>query len=774
MADDLLIPPPIITMDEWRTEAFRASMVQKLDEAIKQSGWLGGKDPKMMEQHIFMRSNSKESYLNYVARFLLMVSKQKNNDGNTAGEIKLPTGTNAIPIIEQGQMQVTAPLTSNNIGLLNPLTVQSHQIQPPKIIPQQNIRIQQQAQLNPTNMNLAGTMVGNSIQPYPFLDNQLFPRQPFNMGQTFFNQPSISNQNMFNNQFNYNLGQSMIMQQPPGIQSIFPNGQQFYPNIFAPGLMPMPVLPTSNQNQQNIPASQVPSVAQSTTVLASADSHQKPKSSITTVCQSQEQIATITQSSSNKIQINVNQGRIPVVTLATQSAPSVSIIAPTTTSLNLTNTNPKHSALPALSITPLTQNSQQMLTIRPVGNITKIDAIEKAKPSIEIVSLNQQQIPTLTQLNDGMIQTSTSAKSIPHLTSVKGSTTRSTNKLEPAIIAPPKTCLTKTDSNEKLVMSTLQSNEIQKQLDVTLFSKIPTKDENNKVSKNISTRSCNTVQPNVSPKDQIGKEQQDSFKKIQELAKYIEPLKRMIVEIGDKEDPEKLNKMKKLLNVLSNPQQFVRMETLKRCETVLQKLNLSVEKKSKEWLLSSSLSPEVNSLLVALDEVIQKHHSVDGNPTEDSKCNRILYDAFSSVELFYGEEMSVPSIEEVRKMSGLSEVGPIDGVPDIIKKEVATLKNNFNITWDNFRPNSSKLYTVCYLENRYLPSVPPLNIILPLNYPESAPTMDDMAYYDTTPELRKIKDALNSRKERLPFKHSITQLLNAWETSVFAVYALAA
>ena len=40
--------------------------------------------------------------------------------------------------------------------------------------------------------------------------------------------------------------------------------------------------------------------------------------------------------------------------------------------------------------------------------------------------------------------------------------------------------------------------------------------------------------------------------KVQQLSKYIEPLKKMIAKIGN-EDQEKLGKMKKLMDILSNP-----------------------------------------------------------------------------------------------------------------------------------------------------------------------------------------------------------------------------
>ena len=57
--------------------------------------------------------------------------------------------------------------------------------------------------------------------------------------------------------------------------------------------------------------------------------------------------------------------------------------------------------------------------------------------------------------------------------------------------------------------------------------------------------------------------------KIQHLSKYIEPLKKMIAKIGN-EDQEKLGKMKKLMDILSNPTKRLDMKVLFRCESVLE------------------------------------------------------------------------------------------------------------------------------------------------------------------------------------------------------------
>lgn len=57
--------------------------------------------------------------------------------------------------------------------------------------------------------------------------------------------------------------------------------------------------------------------------------------------------------------------------------------------------------------------------------------------------------------------------------------------------------------------------------------------------------------------------------KYRQLTKYIEPLKRMIARMGN-DDGDRLLKLKKLLEILSNPNSRIPLETLLKCETALE------------------------------------------------------------------------------------------------------------------------------------------------------------------------------------------------------------
>merc|ERR1719289_33383 len=63
---------------EWKTEAFRSSLVRKLEEAVRESGIQNQKSARDLENQVFQRSNSKEDYLGFVAKLILHIKSQRN------------------------------------------------------------------------------------------------------------------------------------------------------------------------------------------------------------------------------------------------------------------------------------------------------------------------------------------------------------------------------------------------------------------------------------------------------------------------------------------------------------------------------------------------------------------------------------------------------------------------------------------------------------------------------------------------------------------------
>ena len=106
-----------------------------------------------------------------------------------------------------------------------------------------------------------------------------------------------------------------------------------------------------------------------------------------------------------------------------------------------------------------------------------------------------------------------------------------------------------------------------------------------------------------------------------------------------------------------------------------------------------------------------------------------------------------------------------------IPGEVAQLHSQFKVALDPSHvvllPNDS-IQLQCHLEDPYLPSVPPICVTLCPNYPlDSSPDLHDNAEeYEKSHFLRSVRQALESRVKKLPARHTLTQLLTAWEMGV--------
>ena len=304
----------------------------------------------------------------------------------------------------------------------------------------------------------------------------------------------------------------------------------------------------------------------------------------------------------------------------------------------------------------------------------------------------------------------------------------------------------------------------------------------------MSNQSIATPQQGESVHDQR-QDEQAYLEKVKQLGKYIEPLRRMIARIGN-EDQEKLGKMNKLMDILSNPNKRMPMETLLKCEAVLEKMNLDTGSHSTpstilagtggaggpNYTIPSPSASGMNPILDAVIKLIGAQQKATGTQSSPLPLNHTLHRTFAPLEAIFGPEISVPSISEIRKScSYYPENETTYDIPDVIQGEVARLQPHFKVSLDPAQPdqNFSETYTICQLEDRDLPSVPPLNITIPRNYPESAsPICSELIDYDLTPFLKKVKDALMARMAKLPQRHSLSQLLSAWEMSVRAACSL--
>lgn len=243
--------------------------------------------------------------------------------------------------------------------------------------------------------------------------------------------------------------------------------------------------------------------------------------------------------------------------------------------------------------------------------------------------------------------------------------------------------------------------------------------------------------------------------KVQQLSKYVEPLRRMIQRI---QDAEKLSKMKKLFDMLQNPQRRMPLETLIKCETVLEKLEISRD----EGPVGPQVPPSMDSRIAALLEAVG--NSVKA-PCGAHSLNRTISPALS---VLLGPTLCPPPIKKMKKDQDVQTPPEAPNISDVVQGEVARLNSRFRVNVDCQQPpGSDDLTLICQLDDPNLPCVPPITMTIPWDYPEKPPRCELQAVdYETTDFLRRIREVALVRLRNMPPHCSLTMLLHSWEMSV--------
>ncbi|XP_046385409.1 mediator of RNA polymerase II transcription subunit 15 [Ischnura elegans] len=260
-------------------------------------------------------------------------------------------------------------------------------------------------------------------------------------------------------------------------------------------------------------------------------------------------------------------------------------------------------------------------------------------------------------------------------------------------------------------------------------------------------------------------EDQAYREKVRQLSKYIEPLRRMIARMGN-DDVEKLSKMKKLLEILSNPSKRMPLETLLKCEVVLEKLDL---KRGEGGSVGPSLPPPLPPPIQLPS--LKEHHFFSplleavSNHLHSLVINHTLQRTFGpSMEALFGPEIKM--LPPPMKRNKVEE--PANDVPEVLQGEIARLDQRFKVSLDPTQhPGSKAVHLVCWLDDRHLPCVPPISLTVPGDYPSNPPKCElSPLEYGSTPFLSTVQKALWSRIGKLPSQYSVSQLLDTWEMSV--------
>jgi len=263
----------------------------------------------------------------------------------------------------------------------------------------------------------------------------------------------------------------------------------------------------------------------------------------------------------------------------------------------------------------------------------------------------------------------------------------------------------------------------------------------------------NTPQPPASQEDR------EYLDKVKSLEKYIEPLRKMIAKIGTENDQDRLSKMKKLLDILSNPDKRMPIATLQKCEDVLKRMGMDIVDQESE--AGGGNLPGPTSLNPLLEAVIKTRQG-----SNTSNLNHALSTAVRpGLDSLLGRAITVPGSQQEPE----SEEEEDEEVPDVLQGEIARLEPRYKVWISPGQPAGEReLVLVCQLEDAHLPAVPPLEVSIPADYPAQPPRLPSGQDFLHTPFLQRVEAALASRLGNLPARHTLSQLLTAWELSVRA------
>ncbi|XP_052757897.1 LOW QUALITY PROTEIN: mediator of RNA polymerase II transcription subunit 15 [Galleria mellonella] len=253
--------------------------------------------------------------------------------------------------------------------------------------------------------------------------------------------------------------------------------------------------------------------------------------------------------------------------------------------------------------------------------------------------------------------------------------------------------------------------------------------------------------------------------KVRQLSKYIEPLRRMVHRmVSEGENVEKLTKMKNLLDILSNPNKRMPLETLIKCEVVLEKLDFRRGEGVGVGMPSTGKEQIFNPLLEVVNNCLQ-------SPLSNHTLKRTFG---STLDALNGPEIKnlpppyiPPKVEE-----------PTMDIPDVLQGEIARLDSRFKVSLETMQlaGGGGAVSLVAALDDARLPCVPPLHVEVPRRYPAAPPARRRRraaraARAPRPPRpphafLARLDRAMDARLASLPKNCSLGQLLDAWEMSV--------
>lgn len=236
--------------------------------------------------------------------------------------------------------------------------------------------------------------------------------------------------------------------------------------------------------------------------------------------------------------------------------------------------------------------------------------------------------------------------------------------------------------------------------------------------------------------------------KYNQLTKYKEPLKKVISRVGPENNSEKLTKLKKLLEILSNPEARIPLETLVKCEIVL----------VNQFGALKDVGPaSINNPL----------YDAISNNLQNPLANHTIQRTFKpSLEAWFGPDIKNLPPAKKRRVSEEQVVPNVNEIPHVLQGEIARLDSKFKITLDQtaHTTGTKSLKLICCLDDKFLPCVPPIHITIPEAYPMTSPQCNIVEH--DTPFLVSVEKALKARISKLPERFSLTHVLETWTLAI--------
>ncbi|XP_033627548.1 mediator of RNA polymerase II transcription subunit 15-like isoform X4 [Asterias rubens] len=256
------------------------------------------------------------------------------------------------------------------------------------------------------------------------------------------------------------------------------------------------------------------------------------------------------------------------------------------------------------------------------------------------------------------------------------------------------------------------------------------------------------------------------YEKWKQLSKFIEPLKRMINKASKEDEYRRemsLSKMTNLLDILSDPNKKTHLNMLLRCEEVLERMDFGkVGSQSASGTSTSSSSSKPKNVCAPLYEVIMTNIK---SPILNHSLQRTFGPAMTAI---HGPSTNYPSSTPPAKQQKTDTEAQTYTVPNIVQGEVARLSSKFRVSLDEaHHAGGNDVHLICRLEDKRLPSVPPIAVTVPQSYPSISPHCETSTQeYNQTPFLLSVQRTLLSQLKRMPDRFSLTQMLDVWEMCI--------